>query len=71
MVKVVASLCSVVCRDVVLYFQFMLAMSEGAFGAERALGHLPITADLGLEFLLEVILSGNYLSWLYWNDFGG
>ena len=55
----------------VLYFQFMLAMSEGAFGAERALGHLPITADLGLEFLLEVILSGDYLSWLYWDDFSG
>jgi len=71
LVKVVAPFCPVICRDVILDLKFMLAMSEGALGSERTFWHLPIPADLGLEFLLEVVLSGDYLSWLYWNNFGG
>lgn len=47
----------------------MLAVREGALGSERAPGHLPVPANLGLEFLLKVTLSSNYLAGLDWNDF--
>lgn len=47
----------------------MLAVREGALSTEGALGHLPVSANLGLEFLLEVTLSSNYFAGLDWNDF--
>lgn len=37
----------------------MLPMGEGALRSERALGHLPVPADFGLELLLEVRLGGH------------
>ena len=53
----------------VLCFKFMLAVREGALSTERALGHLPVSANLGLEFLLEVTLSSNNFAGLDWNNF--
>lgn len=47
----------------------MLAVREGALSTEGALRHLPVSANLSLEFLLEVTLSSNYFAGLDWNDF--
>ena len=53
----------------ILNFELMLTMGKCTLGPERTFRHFPVPADLGLEFLLEVTLCGDYFTWLYWNNF--